>query len=506
MFLEGGILTMDYIMILAIFLVLGLYLVIGIRSKRKADLSAKHFLSGNKEIPWFIATVSDRASACSGYWTVGVPGTAYAYGLASIWIGIGCVIPTYINWLCLAKRMKALTNKYGVLTMTDMFAERTQDQKNILRGISAIVILIFMTAYLSSQIVAQAKVFQMVFETNFDMSVWISAIFILLYTMIGGYFAVASVNTIQGFLMLFTLFVAPVVAIVQSGGFGTIVEKAHEIDPLVWTAVHGMDAGHGAAWIIGMVLGMAIPCFGQPHIMNSLIVVEDTSKKTIRRCTTLGPAFDIVNAYTSAIIGIVALALFSTVITDPEQSIYYLINNFFGSFFGGILISGVIAAIMSTAAAMLMVITRECVDTIYCRLIKKTTAEKLPAKKGVLLSRWLQVPIMLAAVIYSLQGGSAFGLVMYAFGGMGAAFTPVLFGTLFWKRMTHAGAIACIVGGTVIYILWTNLGLSAYMFDIYQTIPVTIISALLMVVVSLMTKPPTTVEEDFNCMLAVKNL
>ena len=493
---------MNYMMVLAIIMVLGLYLIIGIRAKKKAELSAKHFLSGNKEIPWFVATVSDRASACSGYWTVGVPGTAFAYGLASIWIGIGCVIPTFINWLLLAKRMKALTDKYNVLTMTDMFAMRTDD-KGLLRTVSAFVIVIFMTAYLSSQIVAQAKVFQLVFDVSYNPALWVSAIFILIYTMVGGYFAVASVNTIQGFLMLFALFVVPVVALVSTG-FSVVGELAHELDPSIFLPVHGMSPGYSAAWIIGMVIGMALPCFGQPHIMNSLIVVEDTRKLTIRRCVTLGPAFDIVNCYASVAIGIIALALFSSVITDPEQSIYYIIEEFFGSFVGGILISGVIAAIMSTAAAMLMVVTRECVDTIYCRLIKKVTPDDMDQKMLVHLSRWIQVPIVAVAVIYSMQGGSAFGLVMYAFGGMGAAFTPVLFATLFWRGLTHAGALSCIIGGTIIYILWSMFGLSSYLYGIYQTVPVTIISTLIMVVVSLATKLPKNVEEDFDEMIKSK--
>ncbi len=485
--------------IMASFLV---YILIGFRSMKEAKKSAGSYLMAERKVPWFIASVSDRASSMSGWWTLGVVGQCSTTGLATVWTGWGCVLTPILNWTLFAKRIRALGEKYNVLTFSELLVARTGAKTPTLRIVSAISIIMFTTAYMSSQLVAEGKVLAEVLGVGIAPAVAISGILILVYTYTGGYMGVAKANTIQGMLMMLTLIVVPIYAMIAGGGWDKIMGNAAELNDVIFDWTGGGDLGQQILTIVGM-FAICLPAWGQPHIMTRMLSIADANRRYVRRAVTVASAMDVVATYCAFMMGAVALGYFG-VLPDPENAIYYMVNEFMGPVIGGLMMCGVIAAIMSTAAAMTLIVSGEIVNSLYFEWIKKGTG--VSEQKKVLLNKLCLIPIMAIAVWMGSSGGSAWDLVIYAYNGMGSAFTPVIFACVIWKGLTKEGAIASIVTGTVMTIVWDKLQLTATIFPDYvvpssfNVIPCILIATIAMVIVSKLTKTPENAEEDMRLM------
>lgn len=471
-----------------------LLVFVGVYYTKRAGNSMSHFLLGNRELPWWMAAISERASAMSGYWTLGYPGQGMTTGLATIFAGLGCSLVTFLNWGYLAARLRKLSGYYNALTLPDLINSRVRDDKGITRLVASLIIVIFMGAYLSSQLVAAGKVFEAVFGIPFQTAVIVGSIVILFYTLSGGFLAVCATDVIQGLLMMVVIVVLPVVGIVHIGGFGTMINTVAATDFKLLTVTSGLNGIAAAMLIIGF-FAIGLPIIGQPHGVVRLMSVDNV--KNIKKSTTVAGLMELTATYFAVLIGIVAVAVYTT-IPDPEKAVFNLITDFIPPVIGGFFIAGILAAIMSTADSMLLVTVGELVENIYHKTFNKNAQEKDLVK----YTRFLLVPITALAVYWAVKGGSVFWLVLYAYGGMGAAFAPVLIATLYWKGLTREGAIACMIGGMLSTILWRELGIGQYFFNIYAAVPCTLISTALMIVISWFTKPPEGVEEDFEVLTA----
>lgn len=371
-----------------------------------------------------------------------------------------------------------------------------------MRVVSAVSIIIFTTAYMSSQLVANGKVLSEILGVSIGWAVLISGLLILLYTYTGGYMGVAKANTVQGILMMVTLMFVPFYALIVGGGWSKIMGNAHALNPFVFDWTGGGSLSQKFITIIGM-LAIAVPAWGQPHIMTRMLSLKETGRGYIRRAVTVAGAMDAIAAYCAFFMGVVALGYFG-VLGDPENSIYYLVNEFMGPIVGGLMICGVIAAIMSTAAAMGLIISGEIVNNIYFSWLKQGTG--VSEQKRVTLSKLALIPIMGVAVWMGASGGSTWDLVIYAYNGMGASFTPVVFACVLWPRLTSEGATTSIVVGTLLVIIWDKLSLTAALFPGYTVpssfvvLPCVLVSAICMIIVSLCTKCPENAKEDFELM------
>lgn len=484
--------------IAAIFVVyLGLMVYIGFRFYNKTDNMSDYILGGRKLNSW-VTAMSAQASDMSGWLLIGLPGTAYIiYGGTSeaIWTAIGLMIGTYLNWLFVAKRLRKYTEVAGnALTLPDFFENRFRDKKHILKIISSVFIVIFFLVYSSSQFAAGGKLFNTIFGVDYTVGLLIGAGIILAYTALGGFNAVCWTDTIQGTIMFFALLIVPIVAVVNIGGWGEVATRLAALTPET-LGFFPESNGSVNTLLLASALGWGLGYFGQPHILVRFMAID--SPDMIKKSRIIAMVWVIITLTAAVMVGIIGKA-YMPQLADGETIYMAMINSMFPDVVAGLLLTAILAAIMSTASAQLLVSASSVSKDLYATLFKKDQ----DGKDLVWISRVTVAVVTVIAILIALDpSSSVFGLVSCAWGGFGAAFGPMILFSLFWRRMTLPGAIAGMVVGGVVDIFWfLNSG---GIFDIYEIIPGFIASVIAIIVVSLFTKVSGEITKEFD---SVKNI
>ena len=477
-------------MIPAFIIYLLILLLIGILTYRFTKTLDDFILAGRKLGTWVVA-ISAKASDLSGWLILGVPGKGFKLGVGAMWAGIAVMLGTYFNWTALAKRLRRYTEILKALTIPDFLEARYRDEnKHILRLISAIAIVVFMTAYLSAQFVASGKVISATFGMDYYFAMILGACVILFYTIMGGFFAVAWTDLLQGMLMLFAVVILPLVGLVKLGGFGSLGSAMASTDSSLVSITTGKTGWQMWSFIIGMLaIGLGYP--GQPHILARYMAIKEPKK--LRQGTLISMIWVIIVMYGAILIGMVGRQLLTDV-SDPERIMPLLAMKLLPGWLAGILIAAAMAAIMSTADSQLLVATSAIAEDFYHKLIKKEASQKTL----VMISRISTLVIGLIAILLARPGGVVFSLVLYAWGGLAASFGPAVIMSLYWKRTTKAGIAAGMIAGMTTIIVWHNISVLSNF--LYELVPGFFIGLGTIYLVSLFTKPPENVDEEFEMM------
>lgn len=485
---------MDTIIIAAVFVIyLGVMVVIGMKYYNKEDDMSEYILGGRK-LPPIAVAMSAQASDMSGWLLTGLPGLAYilyAGTSEAIWTAVGLALGTYLNWLFVARRLRKYTQVAGnAITLPDFFENRFRDKKHILRMVSGIFTVIFFLVYTSSQMVAGGKLFTTVFDMDYTMGMIIVAIIVLAYTALGGFTAVCWTDTIQGIIMFFALLIVPIVACVHVGGPGAVAENLAQLTNETLHFFPETTGGHIDSLLLASALGWGLGYFGQPHILVRFMAIENSEMiKTSRR---MAMVWVVLTLSAAVLVGLIGKA-FMPDLADGETVYMEMIDALFNPVLAGVMLIAILAATMSTASSQLLVTASSVSRDIYAILFKKEGEEK----QLVWVSRVAVVAVSVIAIFLGLDPNSSiFSLVSCAWGGIGATFGPLILFSLFWKRMTLAGAIAGMIVGGVTDLLWYNL--SGGVFDIYEIIPGFLFSSLAIIVFSLLTKPSKEIVEEFE--------
>ena len=485
---------MDTIIIAAVFVIyLGVMVVIGMKYYNKEDDMSEYILGGRK-LPPIAVAMSAQASDMSGWLLTGLPGLAYilyAGTSEAIWTAVGLALGTYLNWLFVARRLRKYTQVAGnAITLPDFFENRFRDKKHILRMVSGIFTVIFFLVYTSSQMVAGGKLFTTVFDMDYTMGMIIVAIIVLAYTALGGFTAVCWTDTIQGIIMFFALLIVPIVACVHVGGPGAVAENLAQLTDETLHFFPETTGGHIDSLLLASALGWGLGYFGQPHILVRFMAIENSEMiKTSRR---MAMVWVVLTLSAAVLVGLIGKA-FMPDLADGETVYMEMIDALFNPVLAGVMLIAILAATMSTASSQILVTASSVSRDIYAILFKKEGEEK----QLVWVSRVAVVAVSVIAIFLGLDPNSSiFSLVSCAWGGIGATFGPLILFSLFWKRMTLAGAIAGMIVGGVTDLLWYNL--SGGVFDIYEIIPGFLFSSLAIIVFSLLTKPSKEIVEEFE--------
>ena len=485
---------MDTIIIAAVFVIyLGVMVVIGMKYYNKEDDMSEYILGGRK-LPPIAVAMSAQASDMSGWLLTGLPGLAYilyAGTSEAIWTAVGLALGTYLNWLFVARRLRKYTQVAGnAITLPDFFENRFRDKKHILRMVSGIFTVIFFLVYTSSQMVAGGKLFTTVFDMDYTLGMIIVAIIVLAYTALGGFTAVCWTDTIQGIIMFFALLIVPIVACVHVGGPGAVAENLAQLTNETLHFFPETTGGHIDSLLLASALGWGLGYFGQPHILVRFMAIENSEMiKTSRR---MAMVWVVLTLSAAVLVGLIGKA-FMPDLADGETVYMEMIDALFNPVLAGVMLIAILAATMSTASSQLLVTASSVSRDIYAILFKKEGEEK----QLVWVSRVAVVAVSVIAIFLGLDPNSSiFSLVSCAWGGIGATFGPLILFSLFWKRMTLAGAIAGMIVGGVTDLLWYNL--SGGVFDIYEIIPGFLFSSLAIIVFSLLTKPFKEIVEEFE--------
>ncbi len=460
-------------------------LAIGVIAYRRTTNLSDYILAGRRLGP-LVTALSAGASDMSGWLLLGLPGYAYAAGYEAIWIALGLLVGTYINWRLVAARLRCYSRLAGdAQTLSAFLEQRFNDSSRLLRILSGVFILLFFTFYTSSGLVAGGKLFNAVFGWPYLWAVLAGTLTIIAYTFLGGFFAVSWTDTVQATLMCAALVAVPLTAISVSGGWHEIVGSVAATNPALLEPF--TDATGTTLSLVSIVslLGWGLGYFGQPHILARFMAINSPARlPAARRIAMTWVTISMIGALLVGFTGIVALPEILTG-AETEKIFINLVGLLFHPVLAGVWLAAILAAIMSTADSQLLVASAALTHDFYEIMIRKE------AKQQELLwvGRFGVVGTAVAAFVLALNPDSkVLDLVAYAWAGFGAAFGPTLILALFWRRMTKTGAAAGILTGGLTVILWKQL--HGGIFDMYEIIPGCIFSTLAIVVASLVSPEP----------------
>ncbi len=451
------------------------------------DLS--DYVLGGRSLGPGVTALSAGASDMSGWLLLGLPGAVYASGLGELWIGVGLVAGAFLNWLFVAGRLRRFTAAAkDSLTIPDFLENRFCDKTRGLRVISAIVILVFFTLYISAGLVGGGLLFESTFGMEYGTAVLVGAVVIISYTFLGGFLAVSWTDFFQGLLMFLTLLVVPMFVVVLVGGWGQAEREIVAIDPSYTTILEGMT-------FLGMIslLAWGLGYFGQPHILARFMAIR--SVEEIPKAMTIGMSWMILALIGAVATGYMGIAFFADAPVEPSETILIeLIRAMFNPWVAGFLMAAILAAIMSTIDSQLLVSASALTNDFYKGFLRPSASDQ----ELVWVGRGAVVVVSIVALLLAMDPeAGVLDLVAYAWGGFGAAFGPVIILSLFWKRMTGVSAMAGMIVGAVTVIVWEQL--SGGLFDVYEILPGFIFCAATIFAVSLLGREPSQeVQQQFE--------
>lgn len=412
------------------------------------------YILGGRSLGSFVTALSAGASDMSGWLLMGLPGAVYMSGLSEGWIAIGLIVGAYLNWLFVAGRLRVQTEHNGnALTLPDYFSNRFEDHSRVLRIFSALVILVFFTIYCASGVVAGARLFESTFGMSYETALWAGAAATIAYTFIGGFLAVSWTDTVQATLMIFALILAPVMVLVATGGMDSTFAAIELKDATSFDMLKG-------ATFVGVISLMAwgLGYFGQPHILARFMAAD--SVKSIPAARRISMTWMILCLGGAVAVGFFGIAYFTVhpelggaVAENPERVFIELAKLLFNPWIAGVLLSAILAAVMSTLSCQLLVCSSALTEDFYKAFLRKGASQT----ELVWVGRAMVLLVALVAIgLAANPDNRVLGLVSYAWAGFGAAFGPVVILSVLWKGMTRNGALAGMLLGAVTVILWKN--------------------------------------------------
>ncbi|MBR1482245.1 MAG: sodium/proline symporter PutP [Ruminococcus sp.] len=516
--------TNNMIVLVAFVVYMALMIVIGVIYSKKTKNNEDYFLGGRNLGGW-TAALSAQASDMSGWLLMGLPGSVYLAGTGEIWIAVGLLLGTILNWFLVSSRLRRYTIVAGnSLTIPSFFQNRYRDKMGVIKIVSAIIIAIFFAVYTASAFSSGAKLFATLFgksqngeldHTAYLIGLLIASVVILVYTFMGGFRAVCTTDLIQGMLMLVAILAVPIIAYVLVTKDNTfsqaLVEHGVQNPDNFLNFMKNDDGTPVSAVSIISSLAWGLGYFGMPHIIIRFMAIKNEHE--VKKSRTIAIIWVILSLAAACFIGVIARAFLTPTLDAgaSETAFIRLIqqifsNNFVLIFIGGIFLCGILAAIMSTADSQLLVTASAVSEDMFKGVIKKNASEKT----SLLVGKIAVVAVAVIAFFIALDPSSSImGLVSDAWAGFGAAFGPVVLLALFWKRSTLSGAITGMAVGAVTVIVWDYLpligGQTIYAASgLYSLVPGFFLALLVNVIVSLCSKKPSNeIVQEFE---SIKNI
>ena len=502
------------IILCTIFAYMCLLVGIGVYNARK-NSSSEDFYLGGRKMGALVVAMSAEASDMSSWLLMGLPGVAYLTGIAdAFWTAAGLAVGTYLNWLFTSRRLRRYSEKIDAITVPNFFAKRFHDEKNIITAISAIIIVVFFIPYVASGFAACGKLFNSLFGLDYMTGVILFAIIIVIYTIMGGFTSVATNDLIQSIVMSIALISIVTFGVSSAGGFGAVMDNAKSLPGYFsLSAIHDAVAGTAVPYSALSAVSLfawGIGYFGMPHILVRFMAIEDEGKLVLSR--RVASIWVTIAMGVAIFIGVVGLGVVKAgnmaPLEDSERVIIALTdilskNGFLAAVLGGVILAGILAATMSTADSQMLVAASGVSENI----VQDFFGKKLTEKQSLMVARGTILAIAAIGLFLAKDpNSSVFGIVSFAWAGMGAAFAGVMICALFWKRTTLQGALAGMISGGAMVFIWKYaVRPMGGILDIYELLPAFLVSLAMIIIVSLATKAPSQeILDEFESVNAKK--
>ena len=509
----------DFWVLLAILAYFVVVLTIGfVYAKRSNSSTEEYFLGGRKVGPWLTA-LSAEASDMSGYLLMGIPGLAYFTGAADAgWTVIGLAIGTWANWHFTAKRLRKYSEVASdAITLPDFYSRRLHDDKNIISTIAALIILLFFCVYVGSCFVTCGKLFHTLFGIDYMAMMVLGALIVFLYTLVGGYLSVVVTDFVQGCLMFFALAVVMIGSITLASGVENTISFLQDIpgyfslltnatpqlgsdgNQIVQDAVPVFQSPQSMGVLtIVSYLAWGLGYFGMPHVLVRFMGIRNADE--LRKSKYIAVVWVVISMFCAVAIGLIGRVVVPTELltNSAAENIFIVLSRMLlPGFMCGVVVSGILAASMSSASGYLLIAGSSVAEDLYRGVIKKDATDN----QVMIVSRIVLICVfLLGIVIASDENSIIFKVVSFAWAGLGASFGPLTLCCLYWRRLNKPGAIAGMLTGGISVIAWKYL-LSPLggLFSIYELLPCFFIALAVMIIVSLLTPPPEdSVLDEFD--------
>lgn len=493
-------------------------IIIGIAFAKRANKNTdSYFLGGRTLGPW-VTAMSAEASDMSGWLLMGLPGVAYWCGISdAAWTAIGLALGTYVNWLITSKRLRRYSEKANAITLPEFFSNRFHEKNKIIMTVAALFILIFFTVYAASCLVTCGKLFSTLFGFDYVPMMIVGAVFVLVYTIIGGFLAESASDFMQAIVMVVALVVIVITGTVAAGGLDAVIDNAKSIPGFfdffgiatpvtdangVQQSVNGEplfgEAGTYSFLSILSCLAWGLGYFGMPQVLLRFMAIR--SERELKSSRRIATVWCVISLIVAVFIGVIGRSLYPTVLTtaaESENVFILLATNLLPPVLAGLVMAGILVATISSSDSYLLIAASAFSKNIFQGLIHKKASDK----QVLVISRITLLVITAIAIVIALDENSViFNIVSFAWAGFGATFGPLMLMSLFWKRINRWGAIAGMIGGGVMVFIW-NLVIRPLggVWDVYELLPAFLFSCLCIVIVSLLTPAPSEqIQKEFD--------
>ena len=467
--------------LIAMIIYMAAVIFIGVFFAKRANKSSENYFLGGRSLGPWVTAMSAEASDMSGWLLMGLPGVAYWSGLAdAFWTAAGLAVGTYFNWLIVSKRLRRYSIRANnSITLTEFFSNRFREEKKVIMTLAALFILIFFTVYAASCFVTCGKLFSTLFGAPYVAMMVVGAVFVLLYTILGGFLAESASDFMQSIVMICALAIIVVISTVHAGGLGAVVENAREIpgfleffgianpslngagQQIVENGAPLFGAASDYGWLnIFSMLAWGLGYFGMPQVLLRFMAIR--RERELKMSRRIAMVWVLISLTVAVFIGIVGREIFPTAhlsATDAENIFVTLAESFLPPILAGFVMAGILAATISSSDSYLLIAASAFAKNIYQGLFRKKATDK----EVMNVSRITLLAIAIVAMFIAMDEDSViFQIVSFAWAGFGATFGPLMLFSLFWKRTNRAGAIAGMVGGAGMVFLWklviSNLG------------------------------------------------
>ena len=484
----------------------------------RRNTSADDFYLGGRKLGPYVTAMSAEASDMSSWLLMGLPGLAFFNGLADpFWTAAGLALGTYLNWLLVAKRLRCYSAELGAITVPEFFTKRFGDRRRLLQGLAALVILVFFVPYTASGFAACGKLFSTLFGWDYVLCMAVSAVIIVGYTVLGGFWAASVTDLIQSVIMTVALAAVLVFGVSSAGGMGAVLDNAGRVAgylrlDALGNVLIGETVSYGLLTIVS-TMAWGLGYFGMPHILLRFMAIEDADKLKVSR--RVGTVWVVISMAIAIFIGIVGYGMVSAGALEGFSSasaaeaiivsIAKLISRHgvLAALLAGLILAGILASTMSTADSQLLAASSSASHDLLCGLFRMD----LSRKRKMLVARvTLAVIAVLGVLLARDPNSSVFTIVSFAWAGFGAAFGPTMLAALFWKRTTWQGALAGMLSGGAMVFVWKfAVKPMGGVWGIYELLPAFLVSLAAIIVVSLATPAPEQeITDTFDAVRAVK--
>ncbi len=411
----------------------------------KRNQTTEQFMLGSRSVNYYVTAIATQASDMGGWLFIGFPSVVFIGGMFQFWTAIGLIAGMFASWTIVAPRLREKTAELDALTLSSYFAHVFKDKSGMIQLVSSCFVFIFFTFYIASGLVGLSLVFSSTFGLSYHAGIIISVATAAAYTLVGGFVAVAWCDFFQGIFLLAMILLVPIVGFFHVGGIEAIfaAARAHHI------SLNLLSSPSQTASAIFLAASWGLGYFGQPHILVNFMGIDDA--KNIKYARRIGLVWQTLVLCSSAAVGIVGIAFFTQGLSNDQLVFIDMTTTLFHPFVAGLILCAIFAATLSTMDSLILVAGSSWAQDIY----KKWMVPNASERNILMMSRMGSIAICLAALALAWNSSATvYGLVNYAWSGLGSTFGPLVIASLYFKNVSPTGALMGLLAGGATSALW----------------------------------------------------